>query len=100
MIPTHDTFENAGARLGKLVGEKNAAYGNSFAECKKFLEILYPTGVSPEQYMDMLTLVRIFDKMMRIANSKDAFGESPFMDIAGYGLLGYVNAEREKNGSS
>jgi hypothetical protein len=26
--------------------------------------------------------------MMRIGNQKDAFGESPYGDITGYGLLG------------
>lgn len=33
-------------------------------------------------------MVRIFDKMKRIVNHKDAFSESPYADIAGYGILG------------
>lgn len=36
----------------------------------------------------MLCIVRIFDKLMRIANKKDAFAESPYADLAGYALLG------------
>jgi hypothetical protein len=36
----------------------------------------------------MLCVVRIFDKLKRIATNKDAFGESPYGDIIGYGLLG------------
>jgi cell division protein FtsB len=34
--------------------------------------------------------------MMRIATDKDAFGESPFQDIAGYGLLGLQKANMQK----
>ena len=52
------------------------------------LRILYPSGVSPDQYDDLLAVARIVDKLFRIANQKDAFGESPYRDIAGYGLLG------------
>jgi len=38
----------------------------------------------------MLTITRIIDKLFRIANRKDAFNESPYWDLTGYGLLGYV----------
>ena len=79
--------EEIGQEIGQLVDKKNKAYGDSFAKCSDFLEILYPDGVEPEDYRDILTLVRMFDKMMRIANQKDAFDESPYQDIAGYALL-------------
>jgi hypothetical protein len=82
------TFEQLGAELGKLVDSKNKAYGNSFVACGDFLKLIYPDGINTEQYTDALLLVRIFDKMMRIGNQKDAFGESPYGDITGYGLLG------------
>ena len=36
----------------------------------------------------MLCVVRIFDKLKRIATQKNAFSESPYQDIVGYGLLG------------
>jgi len=80
-------FESVAHDVALLVTEKNAAYGNSFAKCDAFLKLLYPNGVHPSQYQDMLTIVRIFDKLMRIANRKDAFGESPYGDILGYALL-------------
>ena len=82
------TFTEIGTELGKLVAEKNAAYGDSFAKSGEFLRLLYPTGIKPEQYGDALAVVRVFDKLMRIATAKDAFGESPWRDIAGYGILG------------
>jgi hypothetical protein len=81
-------FVTLATEIGKLVEEKNAAYGSSFAKCGEFLRILYPDGIQPDQYHDALLIVRIFDKLMRIATAKDALGESPYRDIAGYGLLG------------
>jgi hypothetical protein len=90
-------FEAAGNRIGKLVEEKNAAYGNSFVTCAQALDLLYPDGVKPSQYRDMLALVRIWDKMQRIATDRDFQGESPFGDIAGYGLLGLVAVEEERD---
>jgi hypothetical protein len=82
------SFERIGQEVGKLVAEKNRAYGDSFNKCSEFLRLLYPQGVKPEQFGDMLALVRVFDKQMRIATDKDALGENPWRDVAGYGVLG------------
>lgn len=86
------------AEMGRLLGEltqmKNAAYGDSFAKSGEILAILYPTGIKPEQYRDALAIVRVIDKLFRIATRKDAFGESPWKDIAGYGILGAVADEK------
>jgi hypothetical protein len=81
-------YTDIGRMIGELVDGKNQAYGNSFGKSGEFLKLLYPNGIKPEQYKDMLLLVRIFDKQMRIANEKKAFEENPYIDIAGYGLLG------------
>lgn len=86
-------FRSIAAEIGELVEEKNKSYGNSFAKCGEFLRLLFPAGIQPAQYDDALALVRIFDKQMRIATRKDAFGESPYRDIAGYGLLGIAKDE-------
>lgn len=80
-------YEKIGTVIGKLVDEKNKAYGDAFHKSGEFLKILYPDGVRPDQYTDMLAIVRVFDKIMRIANRKDAFGENPWNDLAGYGIL-------------
>lgn len=80
-------YESIGTKIGQLVDEKNKAYGDSFNKCSEFLELLYPMGVDCEQYSDMLAIVRIFDKLMRIATDKDAFGENPWSDIGGYSIL-------------
>ena len=81
-------YKELAEQIGNLVEEKNAAYGNSFDQAGEFLRLLYPKGIPPEAYGDMLCVVRIFDKLKRIATNKDAFGESPYGDIIGYGLLG------------
>ncbi len=73
--------------IGELTVEKNEAYGDSFARSSEILRVLYPEGVRPEQYQDLLGVARLIDKMFRIATRKNAFGESPWRDICGYGLI-------------
>jgi hypothetical protein len=83
--------------IGALVEQKNRAYGDAFSKCGDFLKLLYPDGIQPEQYGDALCLVRIFDKQMRIATDKQALGENPYRDIAGYGILGAAKGEEEQH---
>jgi len=94
---TKINFEEIGCKIGKLVQEKNSAYGSSFAECHKILSVLYPNGIQPEQYTDALAIIRVIDKLFRIANNKNAFDESPWNDIAGYAILGVANDLSKKN---
>lgn len=79
------SFEERGRRIGALVDRKNAAYGDSFAKSGDVLAILYPDGVKPSQYRDMLAITRIIDKLFRWANHRD--GENPADDLAGYGIV-------------
>jgi len=90
-----NNFVKIGQKIGQLVSDKNIAYGNSVVDAGKILAIIYPNGISIDQYDDALLVVRILDKIKRIANDKNAFNEDPWMDIAGYGILG-VNKENEK----
>jgi hypothetical protein len=89
-------YQELAKDIADLVTEKQKAYGNSFDQAGEFLRLLYPNGVPPEAYGDMLCVVRIFDKLKRIATRKDAFSESPYGDIIGYGLLG-LNKDLEAN---
>lgn len=90
-----ESFEEIASRIAKLVGEKQAAYGDSFGKSGDVLRILYPNGIPAAQYDDALCVTRILDKLFRIATDKDALGESPYGDIAGYGLLGVKSSERK-----
>jgi hypothetical protein len=92
---TKSDYELAAESIGKLVTEKNKAYGNSFEDAEKFLQLLFPNGIPVESYSDMLCIVRIFDKLKRIATNKDAFGESPYNDIMGYAILGLVKDKKQ-----
>jgi hypothetical protein len=94
------TLQQLGTDLGKLLEEKNAAYGSSFATSGDFLRLLFPRGVPADRYDDALLMVRIFDKQMRIATDKDAFGESPYQDIAGYGILGVQLHQQRKDSTT
>ena len=88
-------FVEIGNRIGELVRQKNTAYGDSFSRATDILEVLYPGGVKPHQYRDMLAVIRVIDKLFRLATRKDAFGESPWNDIAGYALLGIAADEKD-----
>ena len=63
------------------------------------MAVLYPGGVKVHQYDDMLLTVRVLDKLSRIsqrgADHKDLGGESPWKDVAGYGILGAAKDEKE-----
>lgn len=97
-VPAVGRFEEVAIAIGKLTDEKNRAYGDSYARSTEIIRILYPHGVQPEQYQDMLAIVRVLDKLFRIATSKNAFGESPWNDIAGYGVLMAAYAKEELAG--
>lgn len=95
MSATHEkTYEQIGAGIGALVTEKQAAYGDSFGKSGDVMRLLYPEGISPEKLDDALTVVRVVDKLFRIATARDAFGESPWRDVAGYALLSVKRQEK------
>ena len=81
------SYEEIGQTIGRLVDKKNTAYGDSFHRSGEIVRILYPRGVRPGQVDDMLAIIRIIDKMFRIATNRDALGENPRADIAGYAIL-------------
>lgn len=91
-------YETVGRWIGELVSTKQKAYGDSFAKSEDILRILYPNGISTKQYEDVLTLVRIIDKLFRIATDKDALGENPYVDIAGYAILKVAKDRKEGKG--
>lgn len=84
----YDDLEELGRCIGRLVSEKRAAYGDSFGKSGDVMRLLYPDGVRPDQLDDALCVVRIIDKLCRVATAQEAYGESPYADIAGYALLG------------
>ena len=86
-----DIFMTLATELGKLLAEKNLAYGDAFSKTTQILTLLYPQGIKVQQYKDVHVLVRMLDKMSRIAQDNDPMGESPYKDIAGYAILAQAN---------
>lgn len=88
-------YRNAATSISNLVIEKQAAYGDSFGKAGQIMKMLYPDGIPLDKMDDSLTVVRMIDKLFRIATKKDAFGESPWQDIMGYALLATVRGNEK-----
>ncbi len=71
---------------------KNKKYGDAVRKTTELLKVLYPEGIRLDQYSDLLLLVRVQDKMVRLASytpeRRGQDDESPWADIRGYGILG------------
>lgn len=91
------SYSEVGLEVGTLVEAKQKAYGDSFGKSGAVMAILYPDGITTEKLDDALTVVRVLDKLFRIATDRDALGESPWRDVAGYALLSVVRVERRKS---
>ena len=87
-------FSKIGEETGRLVAEKQTAYGDSFGRSGECLRQMYPDGIKPEQYDDLLTIARMLDKLFRIASNPDAFEEYPYRDLCGYALLGMARHDK------
>ena len=90
-------YESLGRSVGELVAEKQKAYGDSFSKSHKILKVLYPDGIQQDQYMDVLTICRVVDKLFRLATDPTYGDESPWRDICGYSLLSMGKDIREAN---
>ena len=88
-------FSILGDQVGDLVNDKQRAYGDSFGRSGECLRQMFPEGIKPDQYDDLLTIARILDKLFRLANDPSAFDENPYRDIVGYALLG-MNRHSDK----
>lgn len=88
-------YMKIGADIGRLVTDKQAAYGDMIRGAQDIVKLLYPGGIQPDQYSDALLVLRVLDKIGRITRgNKTAFGESPWRDICGYAILGAEQDER------
>lgn len=79
-------YEARGRALGALVDRKQREYGDSFHRSVRIIEVLWPDGIPPSAYQDALALIRVIDKLFRVAAGKIG-DENPWRDIAGYSLL-------------
>lgn len=91
-------YEYLGSKIGKLITEKQKSYGDSFHKSGEVMKQLFPNGIPHESYVDALALVRIIDKMFRLATDPSYGGENSWGDIAGYALLRLGDVEAKKHG--
>lgn len=96
-VPT-PTYAQLAHEVAALVEGKQAAYGDSFGKSGELMRLLYPDGIPPAKLEDALAVVRVIDKLFRIATDRDALGESPWRDVVGYGLLALRRVEMTKTG--
>ena len=89
-------FESVGTEIGKLVAEKNAAYGSSYAKTAAIVRLLYPDGIKLDQIDGLLFILRILDKLGRISQDAHSLNEDAYRDIAGYGILAVATNEAAK----
>lgn len=88
-------FIRKALQIAKIVSEKNQQYGDAINDTQAFLELLFPRGIKCEQYKDIGTLVRIYDKLKRIANGNQG-NENAWDDIQGYALLANTNIKGDE----
>lgn len=82
------------AQVGELVTAKQKVYGDAFSVAPKILALLYPNGVQPKDYDTLLAVVRILDKLKRVATQHESDTEDHWGDICGYALLMLAREEQ------
>ena len=71
-----------------VVEEKNREYGSAFQKVSHILSILFPNGIPTNKYHDVAILIRVLDKICRIASANDKdVKKDAWLDLTGYGLL-------------
>ncbi len=86
-MTTPDRIRAACNRLADMLVAKNEAYGDS---------ALSPLAIFGRGKASDLIRVRIDDKLSRIKNAPDAFGEDPIRDLLGYLILLQLAIEDER----
>lgn len=92
-----ERYPGIGKEIGELVASKQQQYGDSFGKSGKILRILYPNGIPLTALEDALVIVRVIDKLFRIATAAgnfDAGNENPWQDLAGYAILAVKRNEQ------
>jgi hypothetical protein len=91
-------YETLATAIGRLTDEKARQYGNANVKVGEIMKVLYPEGVPVYALKNALLIVRMLDKICRIANQGpdglDKGAEDPFSDLAGYSLIGAASNTR------
>jgi hypothetical protein len=93
-------YEDIAVKIAALVEQKQEAYGDAFGKITKILRVLYPYGITPSEYQNLGLVIRILDKLARIAehNGDDPMQEDSWRDICGYSILAQASKPEDKDG--
>jgi hypothetical protein len=80
-------FSEIADELATMLAVKNRKYGDSYAKMAHVLPLFYPNGVPADGLLDAVFILRIVDKLMRIASDQRDDEEDPLLDLCGYGIL-------------
>jgi len=81
-------LESISLDVASIVKEKNREYGSAFQKVSHILSILFPNGIPTNKYHDVAILIRVLDKVCRIASANDKdVKKDAWLDLTGYGLL-------------
>jgi hypothetical protein len=87
-----ESYTDLARNIGEMTDAKGTQYGNATEKVAEIIAILYPNGIPPFAYRNSLLIVRVLDKLCRLANQGedgvDKGGEDPWRDVAGYALIG------------
>lgn len=95
-IPPLAPYQELANEIGRMTDEKSALYGDSAERAEQILKILYPEGVPVSAFKNALLVVRIADKLCRIATAAEGDNEDAWADLAGYSLIGSLRARKVK----
>lgn len=73
--------------VAELVLQKQKEYGNGVLRSNRMMLQLFPDGIPAAKYRDAFTLVRLMDKISKIAADENSATGEPWRDIAAYSLL-------------
>lgn len=93
-----NNYEKIAQEIGKLVEQKQRAYGNSVDVTEELFQVWLKryqnkdnTYTIPSELLShLLLMVRMVDKINRIVTNPkgDLMGENPYSDLVGYSLIG------------
>ena len=87
------TFLAIAHEVAATLEQKKIEYGDSFNSVEKLLFYLYPKGINPAQYPNLLSIIRISEKLFRLSHAPDT--KDSFTDIAGYSILALLSKENK-----
>lgn len=88
--------KNAVREIYTIVSQKLTYYGpNTIEKGQAIMQNLFPDGIPVSKYPDALIIIRVIDKLCRLAESPESIKDA-WCDISGYGIRRVASMSREK----